>query len=323
MGCTPPRRIAALLFRRVGDCLLATPALRAVKQALPAAELTVVAESHVGRIFGGNPWIDNIEILHRAPSAFQLAAALRRRGVPDVTLDFLSDPRSAIASLLCGAGSRIGFAKRGRSLFYTCTVPLQSTLQPVYSAVHKLQIAAALDIHTVEFATEFQLTATDHDFAEAAWNSRGWSAADRVAAFFVHSRRAYKRWPLEHFANVLHLLQAQSNVKRLVLSTPDAGESIAELETHCALHASEKIELADLGRLGAVLARCAVLIGNDGGPKHIAVAIGTPTVTVFCHESPVYWTPPGDPLHTALGPAAFTPEQVFAAALPLLREQAT
>ncbi|RPH92893.1 glycosyltransferase family 9 protein [candidate division KSB1 bacterium] len=297
-----PKRIAALLFRRVGDSLLATPALRAIKKCHPHSSLSVIAEPHVARIFEYNPWIDEIIPVRAAPSFLRLAVAVRRGGKPDATVDFLSDPRSAFGCFLSGAKQRIGLAISGRQWAYTHLVPTQNTTDPVYSGRHKLDLAAALGSKESDVTTEFHLTEDDRVFAEGAWKDRGWREEQLIVAFFVHSRRIYKRWPLDGFCQLIQRIQNEGRATALLLVTPGDETSAAVVRAKACLPARNVLDVSDLGRLGAVLNHCALLIGNDGGPKHLAVALNVPTLTIFGAESPVYWTPPDDPRHTAITP---------------------
>ncbi|MCX6600163.1 MAG: glycosyltransferase family 9 protein [bacterium] len=307
--------VAALLFRRVGDSLLATPALRAMKQHRPEAQVIVLSEPQVARIFEHNPSVDEIVTVGR-PAAFVSLAAALRISRPTTVLDFLSDPRSGLSCFLSGARQRVGIAGRGRNWMYTHTVPRQNPAQPIYSAFHKLALAAAVGAESQDATTEFHLREDDRAFAEAVWSERGWDRAARVAAFFVHSRREYKRWPVDCFHEVIRRMQRESAMLPLVLVTPGDESAVAELRARSGLPVWQTVPVVDLGHLGAVLERCAVLVGNDGGPKHMAVAVGTPTLTVFMQDSPLFWTPPDHPLHVALGPQA-TPAEVYSSLLQL------
>jgi ADP-heptose:LPS heptosyltransferase len=309
-------RIAALLFRRIGDSLLATPALRAVKKYLPDAAVVVVCERPVSRVFAHNPSIDEITEINPAVSLWEFVSAVRRIQ-PTITLDFLSDPRSGLASLFSGAHRRIGIAGRSRGWMYTDIVARQNADSPAYSALHKLALAAAIGATECDTFTEFYLTDDDRAYAASAWRERSWDDTARVAAFFVHSRREYKRWPLEKFSNVVQLLRNQHSLQPLLLVTPGDEHAAVEMQKNTKLSVQETISISDLGHLAAVLERCSILISNDGGPKHIAVAVGTPTVTVFMQDSPLFWTPPGEHRHVAVSASA-APIDVYDAAVSIM-----
>ena len=318
-------QIVALLFRRVGDSLMATPALRAVKRQYPEAHLAVIAEPQVVRVFEHNPMIDEIRPIGNGPSIFTLSAAIRRKGTPDIALDFLSDPRSALGCLLSRARRRVGFERRVRSQFYTDRIARQDPQHPMYSAMHKLALARAVGAQHGDVETEFYLTDEDRAFASTAWNERGWNEDSNVAAFFINSRREHKRWPLSHFAGVVTKMQAESLATPVVLLTPGDESAVSALRAEAHLPDANVVRAKSLGQLGGILERCQLLIGNDGGPKHIAVALHVPTVTVFGPDSAAHWTPPNSAVHIAVAPegeessiADVPPDAVYQAAANVL-----
>ncbi|MDD5087984.1 MAG: glycosyltransferase family 9 protein [bacterium] len=290
-------RIAALLFRRVGDSLLATPALRAVRSRFPRAHLSVICEPQVERVFYGNAALSEVIVVSASPSVPRMVSALRTHGRPDVVLDFLSNPRTAIATALSFAPRRIGFACPGRRWAYSDTVALQNPATPIYSALHKSRLAEAAGCVSDGWHSEYFLAESDVRFAEEQWQRRGWRDTDEIIAFFIHSRREYKRWPLERFADVIRRLTDESQSVPLVLSTPGDELAVESLQTHGSVSESNILRTANLGQLGAVLKRCRLLIGNDGGPKHIAIALDVPTLTIFGREPTAYWTPPESSRH--------------------------
>ncbi len=278
---------------------MATPALRAVKKQWPSARIYVIAEEPVSRVFQHNPSISEIATVEQSASLLRLHRAVCQTGRPDIILDFLSNPRSALITALSRASERVGIAYSSRRWAYNRLAPLQDPIHPVYSAQHKLGLAHTLGIENSEYSTEFHLTDADRESAESLWHSRGWNDSNRVIAFFVHSRRLYKRWPLENFATVIRRVTTEQLGEPLLIVSPDddSAQQVAELS---AISERHLIQVRDLGELGAILQRCALLIGNDGGPKHLAVAVNTPTVTIFGAEPPAYWTPPNSPVHIAL-----------------------
>ncbi|MBK6766093.1 MAG: glycosyltransferase family 9 protein [bacterium] len=121
-----------------------------------------------------------------------------------------------------------------------------------------------------------------------------------VVALFIASRRPYKRWPLESFAELVELLRGL-HVPEIVLVGSIAEEPEMRAFAQLAdLPPQRVIGCESLGVLAAVIKRATLLIGNDGGPKHLATALGTATVTIFRHDPPEYWTPPNHPLHLAV-----------------------
>lgn len=296
--------IFALLFRRIGDSLLATPSLRALKQRFPDRKLFVLAEPQTARVFAGNPVIDDILITPKSPSPFQLAGLIKRHDKPAATIDFLSDPRTALACLLSGARTRVGFKTSLRSLLYTHRVPLQNTAAPVYSAKHKLGLARALNAETESLDIDFYLKESDSG-AVTKWKQRAHiHESTRIIAIFPYSRRDYKRWQPDRYISLCKKLQAIPDFFPVLISGPGEADYCSSIVTAASLNENHLLVFDDLGKMAALLKLATVYVGNDGGPKHLAVAMGTPTITVFLNDPPEYWTPPDTTRHIALASSA-------------------
>jgi ADP-heptose:LPS heptosyltransferase len=325
--------IFALLFRRVGDSLMATPALRSVRTLRPQARVIVLAENAVTRVFEGNPAVSEIfrtPPLRRSLRFWQIVQYVRRQH-PQITLDFLSDPRSALLSRMSGAPIRVGIGYRGRRWAYTRWIPCQDPQQPLYSAEHKLQLAKLWgDAARGNAKLDFFLYPEDELAASHLWEQEGWQSETDVVALGVHSRREHKRWPPEQFAEVAQRLIQKYGVAIALLAGP--GEETAVHRIMGLIHDERARVLSPkgLGALAACLKRCRLFIGNDGGPKHLAVALETPTLTLFGAEPSEFWTPPADSRHVALGGVrsgkpglgALTSDEVFESARRLYERTA-
>ena len=292
--------ICALLFRRVGDSLLATPALRAIKKSFSESRLCVLTEPQVVRVFEGNPNIDEVIVTERSPSPLQLVRLMKRNGRPAITIDFLSDPRSALACLLTHAGTRIGFRTSMRSIFYTHRVSLQDEQHPVYSALHKLGLAKAAGANDESIETDFYLSDSDSEFANGLLARLRVRKPTQLIAIFPFSRRDYKRWEPDRYISLCRKLQAIPDFFPLLISGPGEAAYCASIATAAGFDEKHLIVFDDLGEMAATLKECSVYVGNDGGPKHLAAAMGTPTVTIFLNDPPEYWTPPDSFIHVVL-----------------------
>lgn len=291
--------VTALLFRRVGDSLLATPALRALKAAHPHWSIRVISEPQAARVFEGLPYVDELQLCPRSPSPLRLAYLARKGRSPHVTIDFMSDPRTALATRLSGAPIRIGFAKGVRRHLYTCKISLQDTNSPVYSAVHKLRLVESLGATSDSLLPDFVLTQEEITRASVKWQLANLSTRG-VVALFISSRRPYKRWPLESFAELVEQLRGLHIPEIVLIGSMAEEPEMRAFAQQADIPPERVLSCESLGVLAAVIKRATLLIGNDGGPKHLATALGTATVTIFRHDPPEYWTPPNHPLHLAV-----------------------
>ncbi len=310
--------IVALLFRRIGDSLLATPALRAIKETYPHSSVVVICEPQVTRVFEGLKFIDKIVNIGKSPSPLRLMRIIRSEHNVIALMDFLSDPRSAAGSTMSGVPIRTGFPKSIRRFAYTHPIPLQVPTHPIYSSVHKAQLANALGAQTQNFRPAFALTENDVTNARQALKQFV-DQRKLIIGMFVSSRRAYKRWPLDRFAAIIRAVKSH-DINVVLVGGPGESQDAREVCRLSNLSEQNTVMFADIGSMAAFLAECNLYIGNDGGPKHLAVAMGTPTLTVFQNDPPEYWTPPDDPIHVAVGGVNQSPsaEEVSRAALLML-----
>lgn len=296
--------ILVIRHRAGGDLLLTTPALRALRAAIPNARIDVLASRGMGEILAENPDVDRVIEFDRKSvrSGLALYARLARGGYYAV-VDLVSNPRSAFLTRLTRAPVRIGYDIAGRRGAYTIRVPREpmgADGRPVirYAPEAALDLLRAAGIE----ARGLDLTFRVSDEARAAadrWLGSTEATRDEslpIVGCLPTGSWPAKTWAPERFAEAMETLASAATI--LWLWGP--GERAAVESARAAMHARSLLAPpTGWQELGALLARCAVLVSNDSGPKHVAVALGVPTVTIFGPTHPGTWHPPAGP-HRAL-----------------------
>ncbi|MGE5175025.1 MAG: glycosyltransferase family 9 protein [Hyphomicrobiales bacterium] len=298
------RSILVIRHRAGGDLLLTTPALRALRAGAPRARIDVIASRGLEGLLEGNPDVDRVLAFDRRSAASSLALYARLlRGGYDAVFDLVSNPRSAWMTRLTRAPIRIGYDIAGRRHAYSLRVP-REPLEPDGRPRLRYAPEAALDqVRAAGLAPRgLGLRFRVGEAAARAideWLAR--VAADRdpakplVACLPAGSWPA-KTWPADRFAAAMDALAPKATVVWLW------GPGEEELARSCRAAMTGPSVLAPptgWQELGALLARSSLLVSNDSGPKHVAVALGVPTVTIFGPTHPATWHPPEGP-HTAL-----------------------
>jgi ADP-heptose:LPS heptosyltransferase len=277
---TAPRRILVIQLRALGDVLLCTPALRQLRRAFPDARIDFLTTG-VGRlVLDGNPRVDTVR-LYRAGwgEGWRRFREIRAAGYGAV-VDFNGINRSAIVTRLSGAPVRVGLHARGtRTLAYTRSAGKEKG--GAYSAWRKVNALRTLGIPVDDLDLDLELFpgAEDHAWAEEEWRRLGLPRDTPVVAISGVSKIERKRWPAERWARVA---DAVADGGFAVLLTHGPGEEaqverIVEAARHPLFRGHRPTTVR---QLGALYARCRLWIGNDGGPRHIAVAMGIPTLAV-------------------------------------------
>jgi heptosyltransferase III len=288
-------RILVIRLRRFGDLLLATPTLRAIRLAYPAARIEVLAQAGFHQVLIGNPNIDDVLVLERGFAALgRLLTTCRRRNY-DAVLDLQSSSRSVPFVLASRARIRVGWKKRwGRDWVYNRLVPGWN--DPVYVARNTLRSAAVIGVPPpTDLRLELPVSAADRAKAASLFASAGIDSTRLIIGLSVVATAAYKAWPPESYAVLADRLIKTHGAQVVLTNGPGELEQVRAVVKR--MH--ERPALWDYGQttiqeLGALYERCHLWIGNDGGPKHVATAAGCPTIVIIDSGSARVWTERGE-----------------------------
>jgi ADP-heptose:LPS heptosyltransferase len=295
------RRVLVIRHRAGGDLLLTTPALRALRAGLPQATIEVLTARGLGSLLEGNPDVDRILDFDRKSLASQgLLYARLLRGVYDLALDLVSNPRSALMTALTRARHRVGYSIPGRSWAYTLALPREpiGPQGPLlrYAPEAALDIVRALGIEPRGLELTFRVAPRASATIDRWIESSGISAGTPLIACLPTGSWPAKTWLPERFASVMDALAPQGAV--IWTWGPGERDLVAACRARMRAHSLMAPETG-WQELGALLRRCSLWVGNDSGPKHVAVALGLPTITLFGPTNPKTWHPPEGP-HTVI-----------------------
>jgi heptosyltransferase-3 len=289
------KNILVIKLRYLGDVLLATPAFHVLHVAYPEARLTTLVNSGTEEILRWNPDLDGVLILERGGIAHQvtLYRELRRRRF-DCVIDLTDSDRSAILARVSGAPIRIGFNEehRWRGLLYT------TVIKPPSSRLHRVErdLEALRPLGIEPKPGPLVLHTTPEDDADAA-KLLGELCGDNRDRPYVMlqpgARYWFKAWPLERFAELTDRL-ARNRGCQVLIGGDTREQGLAERIR--GLTRSSPVVLAgrtNLLQYTAILKRCALFVGNDNGPMHMAAALGIPVVALFGPSDPAEWGPRG------------------------------
>ncbi len=295
--------VLAIRLRQLGDVLSTLGSLRALKRVAPGHRVVFVADGGYHALLRRVTFID--ELLPEPPKlegfagihAFERYIDGIRHLHPDVVLDFHSNTRSAILSFLSGAPRRIGFDVRVRKLLYTDVearaVFANGTVIPRTSHESALALVRRGGYDGAEGSVQRTIPTTPEErrSGREALGRAGIpaDALDRAAVIALNPGDPYpaKAWPEASFATLAGMLHDAGKTV-VVLWGPgevDAARRLVEDAKGTAFLAPA-LRLEDLP---GVLANIRLVVTIDSGLKHLAVAVGVPTVTLFGPTSPREW----------------------------------
>jgi ADP-heptose:LPS heptosyltransferase len=293
-----PRKVAVVRAKRIGDFVCATPALRALRAALPGAEITFLGLPFVRDLAARSPSVDRFEAAPGFPGmADQFFAAreavefFRRMQAERFDLAVQmhgSGVYSNVFTLLLGARRTAGFVRAGDGPGrLDAALPMP---QEGHEVRRLLALTTFLGAPPRGEGTEFPLRPEDHAEAERllAGSPRPLLGAHPAA------REATKRWDPGRFAAAAAELRRRRGGTVVLLGGPEEQPLLDRLGREPGGPCLNLGGRTSLPVLGAVIARLAVLLTNDSGPAHIAYALKVPTVTVFGGTDPGAWGPPAE-----------------------------
>ncbi|MBI4081661.1 MAG: glycosyltransferase family 9 protein [Candidatus Lambdaproteobacteria bacterium] len=295
-----PANILLIQLRRIGDVLMTTPAVAALRQAYPAAHLAYLTERPSDEVFRHSPHLDEVILYPPRPSLGQhlaMLARMRRRRF-DLVVDFFGNPRSAQLAWASGAPRRIGFRFRWRRWAYTDAVIPPAGLH--YAAAHKAALLAPLGVAVGSLRPQVYVGEEERAYARRQLAELGVAEGDFLVALCPVSRQPYKVWPAQNFARLADALIERRGAKVLCFWGPGEYHFIQAVRAHMRHETLGDYPVPTLQQMTALLERARLYVGNDNGPRHFAIAVGTPSVAVFGRPFPQSWTPPGEPLHRTL-----------------------
>jgi ADP-heptose:LPS heptosyltransferase len=309
-----------LQLTRLGDVLLTTPLARAVHHLFPEARIDFLTEPANHLVLAGNPHLTRLWAYPPRGgfgSVLSLARALRRERY-DLSLDTLGDPRSVVIGVLAQARLRVGYDVRAPRRWAYHKVVERDPAK--YTVDRKLDLVRWLGSVPSDLQPEYYIPEGARAAARAFWRDNGLDGF-RVAALSPVSRKAAKRWSPSAFAEAADGLAAEGCAILLLWGPGEEGQ-IAEVRGAMRSSPVGVDPPPPIPLLAAMIERASILVGNDNGMKHLAVASGTPTVTVHTVSRASSWNPPNDPRHVALELAGdrppLDPADVVRAALEVL-----
>jgi len=290
-----PQNILVIKLRYLGDVLLSTPTLRALKATYPTARVTALVNRGTDEILAANPDVDEIMPLDRGSiiEQWRFAISVRRRGF-DLVIDLTDGDRAAILTWMSGALVRIGFnaEQRWTGRCYTTAV----SADPVAHRIERdLTALTPLNIVATDRVPRLWLTHKDEALADELLSKLGLRSDQSIVILQPGARYWFKAWPTDRFAELADRLTDQFGCQVLVGGSQQEQDLTQLVVKQAKSRLISIAGLLTIRTLAALLKRAALFVGNDTGVMHIATAVGTPVVGLFGPSNPREWGPRGGP----------------------------
>jgi ADP-heptose:LPS heptosyltransferase len=304
-----PDRILMIRLRALGDVLLTTPAIRAMRRAYPDAYLAMMVRKNMAGSVEGNrnldeviicdPWYgENWSGARKFLGYLRVVRLLRRRRF-DLVIDLFGNPRSAWLTWFSGAPYRLGYNVRGRRFAYNLHKErfLQAG-EPRREVDIHLDMIRLLGVDTEDKTLEICIGQEHRDRIREHLRDTGISEGDEVISLSPAAKWQAKRWRPESYTQLARLLAEQGS--RVIILWGPGELALAEA---IARGAGEGVSIGpptSLKEAAALVEASAILIGTDSGITHLAEAVRTPSIVLYGPTDPRVWHSDDTDRHVAL-----------------------
>ena len=289
------RSVLVVRLRSIGDTVLATPSLHALRRFLPGARIDVLLEDWVAPLLDGSDDVDRVLTVRRKSqsSRLRVARGLRAAGY-DVAYNLHGGSTAALLVRASGARHRVGYADYAYAALHNHAAPPSAELwgrEKTHSAEQQLALLGWTGVPVTDRpASRLAVTHAAADAVARRLKEEAHISSGQPFAL-IHPAAAFetKTWAASNFARVIEHLAARG-LPTVAVAAPGEGKVIDEVRAHARAPLAGFTDLS-LPELTALAARSSIFVGNDSGVAHVAAAVGVPQVVVFGSSNVAHWSP--------------------------------
>ncbi|MDD5428227.1 MAG: lipopolysaccharide heptosyltransferase II [Candidatus Omnitrophica bacterium] len=296
------KRVLIVRLDRIGDVLLSTPVIKAVREVCPDGYIAFMARRHAYDILAGNPYLDEIIIYEKEGrdkgllKNIKFIRSLRRKRF-DIALVLHPTKRTHLLMALAGIPETVGYNKKWGFLL-TTRIPHTKQYGLKHEIDYVLDILRYTGLEPKDRTLYMPVNSVSERNVDSIFEENGIKKGDLCIAINPGASCVSKRWGVEKFAKAAAALAEKYKAKVIITAGADdkkLGDKISSLLHDNCLNLSGRTSVADVA---SVLRRVKLFVSNDSGPVHIACAVGTPVIAIFGRSdrglSPGRWGPVGN-----------------------------
>lgn len=301
MATASPKHILVARTDKVGDLLLSLPTFQALRKAFPEARITALVSSYAKEIVQNHPAVDAVEVYEKEDRIFVLAQRLETLK-PDVFIALYPRFLQVLAARLAGIPTRIGTAYRWYGFLFTDRIKVHRSVCDRHEVEYNLDLVKPLGVAPKNEKIEFRLTESERSFARDLLKERGIKPKGHYVIVHPGHKGSALNWKPERYGQAVGQLCRQKGLRVVITGAADETNLVSQVTAHLSgLGPTQKPVLligeCTLRQLAAVYEGADCFLSGSTGTMHLAAAVGTPTVSLFCpipQTTPVRWGPWGN-----------------------------
>ena len=286
------RKVLVVRLRSIGDTVLATPSLFALKRFLPNAQVDILVEDWVAPVLDSHPHLDNVITLERGGFVARARTARELRTANyDVVYNLHGGTTATFLTRATGARHRVGFKSYQYGQLHNHQAPSPLLIwqqQKTHSVEQQLALLGWTGVPVTDRPrTNLGVSPKAAEKVNRLLDEAGLSEQN-IALIHPAAAFATKQWATGNFARVVEFL-AERGFTSVAIAAPNEQALLEQLREVTSV---KVVTFAlSLPEVTALAARSQLFVGNDSGIAHIAAAVGTPSVVVFGSSNIAHWRP--------------------------------
>ncbi len=286
------KRVLVVKLRSIGDTVLSTPSLIALRRFLPGVQIDILLEDWIAPLLTGHDAVDNvISVGKGSGERLRVAFELRRRKY-DVAFNLHGGTTATFFTAASRAAHRVGYADYQYAFLYTHLLSSASDFwntEFTHSAEQQLALLGFVGVPVDDGPKTILRISEDAAARARTACESGRHDAGTFALLHPSSLFATKQWPTENFARIAEFL-AKHGIRTLAIASKNEKKVLEELRREAKVPVTTFDDLT-LPEIAALAAEAKLFVGNDSGIAHIAAAVGTPSVVIFGSSNRNHWRP--------------------------------
>lgn len=283
----PPNRFLIVSTTGIGDTLWGTPAIRALKEAYPEGFIGILTTEIGAELLRGNPHIDRFFIFRRGFRFFSLLNLLKELKQERFDIAFIFHASDRIIWPLIfftGAFQIIGIIGQNKGLDFILTRAIEQ--EDVHGAEMRLRLTREVGVSCkTDFDLAIYLLEEEKRKASKFFESLCFDGDSLIIGLHPGAQKPFKCWPAERFIEIGRRLVELADCK-VVVTGSRKEQKLCDYVASQITGAVSVAGMITLRETASIIEKMQLFITNDTGPMHMAFALGTPTVALFCPTDP-------------------------------------
>ncbi len=287
------KNILVVRTDRLGDVVLTTPVLQAVKEAWPQAKVSILVQPEMKWLVVGHPFVDDVLIFDRQEKHQGLRVIRLIRELKEKRFDLaIVLHTKRITNLICflsGIPNRIGYKNDKWGFFLTHGLPDDRALGTKHEVQYCLDVLHVVGIHRDFLRPVLPESIEADQQIEELLRNFNIAAKNKLVVVHPDASCPSKRWPIQHYMELINLIKA--NKPEVVIVLVGSQQTVQRLRAYHSLLKYPVIDLmgkTTISQLISLLKLSHLVISNDSGPMHLTSArnVNTPTIAIFGRNQP-------------------------------------